>query len=91
LIGAGTNGKAGKPLEHWHAVLTQPIRNGERNTTLASICGKLLHAGLTDGFLLYDLIMCVNIARCEQPLPPGEVETIVISVARTHLKRVRSD
>jgi Bifunctional DNA primase/polymerase, N-terminal/Primase C terminal 1 (PriCT-1) len=85
----GGNGKAGKPFEHWHAVLTQPIHNGERNSTLASICGKLLHAGLTDGFLLYDLIMCVNIARCEQPLSPSEVETIVISVGRTHLKRQR--
>jgi hypothetical protein len=88
LIGANTNGKAGKPLEHWHRVLTQQIRNGERNTTLASIAGKLLHAGLTDGFLLYDLITCVNIARCEQPLPAGEVEAIVISVMRTHLKRL---
>src|SRR5215468_7120582 len=39
LIGVNTNGKASKPLEHWHAVLTQPIHNGERNSTLASICG----------------------------------------------------
>ena len=85
---SGSTGKAGKPLEHWHAVLTEPIHNGERNTTLASIAGKLLHAGLKDGFLLYDLIMCVNISRCEQPLSAGEVETIVISVIRTHLKRL---
>jgi len=83
-----TNGKAGKPLEHWHTVLTEPIRNGQRNATLASIAGKLLHSGLKDGFLLYDLVMCVNIARCEQPLSAGEVETIVISVIRTHLKRL---
>src|SRR5262249_35806067 len=88
---ANGKGKTGKPLEHWHKVLTEPIRNGERNTTLASIAGKLLHAGLKDGFLLYDLIMCVNIARCEQPLPAGEVEAIVISVMRTHLKRQRDD
>ena len=89
LINGGNNGAAkGKPLEHWHTALTEPIRNGERNTTLASICGKLLHAGLKDGFLLYDLIMCVNIARCKQPLSASEVETIVISVVRTHLKRM---
>src|SRR5262249_11253771 len=49
LIGTAKDGRVGKPLEHWHRVLTQPIRNGERNTTLASIAGKLLHAGLTDG------------------------------------------
>src|SRR5262249_42608976 len=35
----GSNGKTGKPLEHWHKVLTEPIRNGERNATLASVCG----------------------------------------------------
>jgi Bifunctional DNA primase/polymerase, N-terminal/Primase C terminal 1 (PriCT-1) len=92
LIAANRNGATkGRPLEHWHKVLTEPIRNGERNSTLASICGKLLHSGLTDGFLLYELIMCVNIARCEQPLPADEVETIVISVIRTHLKRLRDD
>jgi bifunctional DNA primase/polymerase-like protein/primase-like protein len=85
-IEAPKTGKTGKPLEHWHSVLTEPICNGERNSTLASICGKLLHAGLTDGFLLYDLIMCVNIARCEQPLSANEVETIVISVVRSHLR-----
>jgi hypothetical protein len=88
LIRTNTNGKTGKPLEHWHSVLTEPIRNGQRNATLASICGKLVHAGLKDGFLLYDLIMCVNIARCEQPLSNSEVETLVISVIRTHLKRL---
>jgi len=88
LIAAGTNGngKTGKPLEHWHAVLTQPIHNGERNATLTSICGKLLHAGL-DVILTYDLLMCVNVARCEQPLSPIEVETIIISVGRTHLRK----
>jgi hypothetical protein len=90
LIGAANgHGKAGKPLEHWHEVLTQPIRNGERNTTLASICGKLVHMGVNDAFLLYDLIMCVNIARCEQPLSPSEVETLVISVVRTHLRKLQ--
>jgi hypothetical protein len=87
LIGSHAAKKAGKPLEHWHKVLTQPIRNGERNTTLASICGKLYHNGLIDAFLIYDLIMCVNIARCEAPLPPDEIEAIVISVGRTHMKR----
>src|SRR5262245_41484947 len=87
----GGNNKAGKPLEHWHKVLTEPIHNGERNATLASICGKLLHMGVNDALLLYDLVMCVNIARCEQPLSVSEVETIVLSTVRTHLKRLRND
>jgi hypothetical protein len=86
----GSNGKAGKPLEHWHKVLTEPIRNGERNATLASICGKLVHSGVRDVVLLYDLVMCVNLTRCEQPLSPYEVETIVISVMRSHLKGLQT-
>jgi Bifunctional DNA primase/polymerase, N-terminal/Primase C terminal 1 (PriCT-1) len=80
------NSKVGKPLEHWHSVLTEPIRNGQRNTTLASIAGKLIHSGLHDVTLIYDLVMCVNIARCEQQLPADEVETIVISVMQRHLR-----
>jgi hypothetical protein len=85
-IEAPKNGKVGKPLEHWHSVLTEPIHNGERNTTLASIAGKLIHSGLRDVVLIYDLLMCVNIARCEQQLPAEEVETIVISVMQRHLR-----
>jgi len=81
------NGKIGKPLEHWHSVLTEPIANGQRNATLASIAGKLVHCGLRDAVLLYDVVECVNLARCEQPLPPTEVETIVISVMRSHFRR----
>jgi len=82
--------KTGKPLEHWHTVLIEPIRNGQRNATLASICGKLVHCGVRDVILLYDLVMCVNIARCEQPLSPSEVETIVISVMRSHFKGLQT-
>jgi bifunctional DNA primase/polymerase-like protein/primase-like protein len=85
-IEAPKAGKVGKALEHWHSVLTEPIRNGERNTTLASIAGKLVHCGLRDVILIYDLLMCVNIARCEQQLSADEVETIVISIIQRHLR-----
>ena len=80
-----------KSPEHWHNALTSTIRNGARNSTLTSICGKLLHGGLTELAFLYDVMCCINIARCEDPLPDAEVHTIVASVARTHLKRLRGD
>jgi Bifunctional DNA primase/polymerase, N-terminal/Primase C terminal 1 (PriCT-1) len=80
-----------KSPEHWHSVIGNTIRNGARNSTLTSISGKLLHAGLTELAFLYDVMCCINIARCEEPLPEGEVHTIVVSVARTHLKRLRGD
>ena len=80
-----------KSPEHWHRIITNTIRNGARNSTLTSICGKLLHAGLTELAFLYDVMCCINLARCEEPLSEGEVHTIVVSVARTHLKRLRGD
>jgi hypothetical protein len=90
LISAnGKGGQKGKPLEHWHKVLTNKIYNGERNTTLTSVCGKLLHFGVDDLTLLYHAMLCINIVRCEQPLPESEIETIVRSVVQTHLKGLR--
>lgn len=80
-----------KSPEHWHSVIANTIRNGERNSTLTSICGKLLYAGLTELPFLYDVMCCINLARCEQPLSESEIHTIVVSVARTHLKRLRGD
>ena len=83
------NGRAkGKPLEHWHKVLTNTVCNGERNATLTSVCGKLLHAGVKDIVLLFDLMLCVNTARCEEPLAEDEVRSLVTSVVQTHLKRL---
>jgi hypothetical protein len=77
----------GKPLEHWDSVLTNTIPAGERNNTLASICGKLLFCGLTDIVLLYDIMLCVNAARCSPPLSNADIEKIVSSVVRGHLTR----
>ena len=78
----------GKPLEHWHAVLTNKICSGERNTTLASICGKLLHCGVDNMILLADVVQCINVARCDEPLPKDEVDQIVLSVAKTYLREL---
>ena len=68
--------------------LTNTIHNGERNTTLASVCGKLLHFGVTDLTLLFDIITCVNVARCNEPLADIEIETIVAFVVRSHLRKL---
>jgi hypothetical protein len=51
-----------KSPEHWHSTITNTIRNGARNSTLTSICGKLLHTGLTELPFLYDVMCCINIA-----------------------------
>jgi len=79
------NGK-GKPPGYWSRLLTQPIPVGQRNDALASIAGKMLAAGI-EVVLMHDLLQCVNEARCTEPLPAGEVETIGASIARTHFTR----
>ena len=81
----------GKPLEHWHRVLTDQISRGTRNSTLASLCGKLLHSGLNDLALLLDVMLCINDARCSPPLESSEMATIISSVVRAHLRKLRSD
>jgi hypothetical protein len=94
LFGERTNNrcpKQAKSPEQWHSVIANTIRNGARNSTLTSICGKLLRAGLTELAFLYDVMCCINVARCEEPLSDAEVQTIVASVARTHLRRLRGD
>jgi hypothetical protein len=83
--------RQGKPLEHWHCELTRRIHNGERNSALTSLCGKLLHIGVKDVIILLDLISCVNEARCEAPLDQSEVESIVASVVRSHLRKLHAD
>jgi putative DNA primase/helicase len=91
LLGRGNNGncrRQAKSPEHWHSTITSTVRNGARNSTLTSICGKLLHSGLTELPFLYGVMCCINIARCEQPLSESEVYTIVASVARTHINRL---
>ncbi len=77
--------RKGKPLEHWHETLTQPIPNGTRNSTLAEICGKLLFHDV-NLVLVRDLLVCVNATRCDPPLTVAEVETITASVCKTHLR-----
>jgi hypothetical protein len=80
--------KKGRSLQQWHRLLTNPIPSGQRNATLTSICGKLLHGGLIDVVLLFDSMLAFNLARCEQPLSDSEIETIVTSVVRGHLRKV---
>jgi hypothetical protein len=90
IIGDENDGH-GKPIEHWDHVLTGQISQGSRNSTLASVCGKLVHSGLSDVVLLFDVMLCINDARCNPPLGYREVDNIVSSVLRSHLRKLRRD
>jgi hypothetical protein len=73
-------------LEDWHGLLAGIIPEGERNTTLTSIAGKLLTSKLSP-ILVADLLACVNVARCKPPLPQADVEQILVSVAKTDARK----
>jgi hypothetical protein len=85
-----SNGKRkGKPLEEWNRILTNPIADGTRNETIASICGKLLHCGVHDPVLMLDILCCIDIARCQPPLGEREVTQIMRSIWIKHFEAKR--
>ncbi len=57
------------------------ISDGERNVALASLAGRLRHAGLEPEELAAAL-QAANLRRCDRPLPEREVDAIARSVGR---------
>jgi hypothetical protein len=58
-----------------------PIPDGARNSTLASIAGKLRSAGMAQEDI-EEHLKKVNAERCQPPLPDGDIKTIAGSIAR---------
>ena len=83
-LAAPEKGK-GRSLEEWHGLLAAPIPNGQRNDTLTAIVGRLLFDGVNP-VLIRDIMQGYNLGRCEPPLPVQEVDNIIASVARTHVR-----
>ena len=57
------------------------IREGERNTTLASLAGSMRRRGASEAAILAALLQ-ENTARCDPPLDASEVRGIAHSIAR---------
>jgi Primase C terminal 1 (PriCT-1) len=72
-------------VAEWHDLLTQSIKEGTRDDTLAKIAGKLLDKDI-HLLLVLDLLMCVNAARCEPPLPLSDVHRITMSINDKHTR-----
>jgi hypothetical protein len=57
------------------------ILRGRRNTTLASLAGRMRYAGFEEE-AIFAALQAINEERCKPPLEPGEVRRIARSIAR---------
>jgi len=75
-----------KPASHWQGLVRAGVTEGQRNNTVASLAGHLLHHDIDPGVVL-ELLLSWNEARCRPPLPPDEVARTVSSIRRTRDRR----
>ena len=75
--------KHGHPLSHWRRLLHNGVAEGQRNTTIASLAGHLLHHHV-DPEVTMELLLSWNMTHCRPPLEPEEVVRTVDSITRLH-------
>ncbi len=73
----------GHPLVYWRALAHEGVREGRRNSTIASFTGHLLWHGV-DPDVVMELMLAWNRVRCSPPLEDEEVINTVQSIERTH-------
>ena len=83
LLDEGSALRPGHTLAHWRQLLREGVREGERNSTIASLSGHLLWHGV-DPQVVAELMQCWNRVRCRPPLSDEEVDRTVESIARLH-------
>lgn len=72
------------PTSVWVGIARDGLPEGQRNDGLARLAGLLLRR--LDVDLAAELVHLVN-GRCRPPLPPGDVDRIIDSIARRELQR----
>lgn len=82
LVRGGTSQSAHSPA-HWRSLVREGINEGERNSTIASLAGHLLHRDV-DAQVVLELLLTWNRVRCHPPLSDHEVARVVESIARLH-------
>lgn len=73
----------GHGLQHWRRIAGEGVREGERNSTIASFAGHLLWCGV-DVEVIKELLQCWNRERARPPLDDDEVLRTIDSIRRTH-------
>lgn len=88
LIDAVAQKRAGHagPPEAWRRIAAEGVSQGRRNDTTAALAGHLLRRGV-DPFVVLELLLAWNAARCHPPLSDQEVSRTVNSIAGRELRR----
>jgi hypothetical protein len=74
---------SGHPLAYWRTLVHEGVKEGQRNTTIASFTGHLLWHGV-DPDVVMEVMLAWNRVRCSPPLDEEEVIRTVRSIERTH-------
>jgi hypothetical protein len=85
LIVTKENSDAKKAKTNW-THLIQGVSAGQRNSSLARLAGKLFRNS-NDPYIVLELCLAWNDARCNPPLPHEEVIRTINSIAGIELKR----
>lgn len=86
----GSGDPQGHPLAYWRALAHEGVKEGRRNTTIASFTGHLLWHGV-DPDVVMELMLSWNRVRCSPPLEDEEVVATVQSIERTHKQHREED
>ena len=73
----------GHSLAYWRKLVREGVKDGQRNSTIASFTGHLLWHGV-DPDVIMELMLAWNLVRCRPPLRVEEVIHTVQSIERTH-------
>ena len=79
----GAKAQSAHSPAHWLSLVSEGVNEGERNSTIASLAGHLLHRDV-DARVVLELMLIWNRARCRPPLSDHEVARVVESIARLH-------
>jgi hypothetical protein len=77
-------GNAG--ADTWRRLVIDGVADGDRNNAATRLAGHLLRR-FVDPHVVLELVTVWNEAKCRPALPPGEIITIVNSIARRELAR----
>jgi hypothetical protein len=83
--GNGSN-KPPVPPSQWRTLMEAGVDEGQRDTAATRLCGYFLRHRV-DPLVVLEMMHLWNAARCRPPLPPGDIERIVESIAGKEIKR----